>query len=466
MNVRQWPIRTRILMTLVILTAAILLSVAAAFQLFVRGYVQSRESSQLDTIQANVLSNRRSAGHRGPEDGGDFGGRGKKFDGRQDRITGVQGNVVVLSDSGALLDTLGENREIGEELSAWFSSGHELSESVRKEAVSLDSGEYIVSVVCDPVWPDAYMVSYVDVTAIQAFTRRINLVLCGIILAVMALSVVLSRWVAGSLAEPVQDLSAFAREIGRGDFQRREFRFQDQEFSRLAESMNRMAEELQEANRKQETFFQNVSHELRTPLTSIRGNAEGVVCGIMDPAASCRVILAEADRLGGFVEDLLYLSRLGKAVPEVDAQPLDLRDALSLCVSEQRAEAEQRGLSFVFDFDGDPVLLSIRERDARQLLGNLISNAVRYAASTVTLSCHADASGVTVSVRDDGPGIAPEDLPHIFERFYRGAGGKHGIGLSIVQSITDACHGTISVTNEGGACFTLRFPGGGRTSDP
>ena len=121
-------------------------------------------------------------------------------------------------------------------------------------------------------------------------------------------------------------------------------------------------------------------------------------------------------------------------------------------------EAERSGLSFVFDFDDAPVLLEIRERDARQLFGNLLSNAIRYAASTIRLSCHADASGVTAAVSDDGPGISPEDLPRIFERFYKGAGGKHGIGLSIVKSIMDAYHGTVSVNGEGGARFALCFP--------
>ena len=452
---RRWPIQTRILVTLVFLTAAILLAVALTFHLFVRGYVYGRVSAQLDSMVQSA---------RGPETRKGPAGKGRKFPGGQDRVTGVRGNVVVLGRDGELRELLNGDPETGEALSAYFMSGHVLDETVSRQPVTLDSGKYIVSVVCDPVQPEAYLVCYADVTSIQAFTGEVNLALCGIILAAIALSVILSRSVARSLAEPAQSLSAFAGEIGRGEFRPRQFSFRDAEFQSLADSMNRMAEDLRKANQKQETFFQNVSHELRTPLTSIRGNAEGIVYGIMDPRTSGQIILSEADRLGGFVEELLYLSRLGKATPEGAAVPTDLREVLSLCVSEQRAEADRRGIQFSFDFDPDPVLLAIRERDARQLFGNLLSNAIRYAASSVRLSCHRDADGVTVKVRDDGPGVSPEDMPHIFERFYRGADGKHGIGLSIVKSVSDAYHGSVTVESGGGAEFRVRFPADGFVS--
>ena len=482
-------IRDSILVTLVILTAAILLAVALTFHLFIRAYVWNRVSSQLDAIVnsvsgVRVTDSRRPDGTRdmvssdgtrdtlpsetirdmlpaesmrgaSPPDGPTR--RKRKFDGGQDRITGVLGNVVALDANGALLSYDSEE-ETAEELSAYFSSGHELNERIRRKAISLDSGHYIISAVCDPSRNDAFLVCYVDVTAIEAFTGQANLVLLVIICAALGLSVFLSRRISRSFAEPAQSLSAFAEEIGRGDFQRREFHFRETEFHSLAESMNRMADELREANRKQETFFQNVSHELRTPLTSIRGNAEGIVYGIMDPQVSGKIILSEADRLGGFVEDILYLSRLGRAAPDGKAAPLDLRDLLSLCVSEQRAEADKRGISFAFDFDETPVLFAIPERDARQLFGNLLSNAIRYAASRVRLDCHADASGVTVRVSDDGPGVSPEDAPRIFERFYKGAGGKHGIGLSIAKATADAYGGTIDVKRDGGAVFEVRFP--------
>ena len=279
-----------------------------------------------------------------------------------------------------------------------------------------------------------------------------------VILAAILISVLVSRRFAKSLAEPVQSLCDFAGEIGKGNLTTRELSFRDIEFEQLADSMNRMATELQEEKLRQETFFQNVSHELRTPLTSIRGNAEGIDYGIIEPKTAGKVILAESDKLGGMIEDLLYLSRVGKVVPEDKPEQMDLRDVLSLCVSELRTEAEGKGIAFRFDFDDAPVLFLIWEKDAQQLFGNLISNAVRYAKTEVRLSCHTDERGIGISVADDGEGIAPDDLPHVFELFYKGKGGKHGIGLSIAKSVADMYQGEVMVRNDGGAVFEVRFP--------
>lgn len=445
---RQWHIQTRVLCTLVGLTTALLLAVGLIFNLSVQGYIRSRVSAQLTNVTQSASDDRRG-GMRGQHGG-------KGFGEQRDRVTGATGNAVVLDADGALVTTLRADPAVGEAVAAYFAS-HELRES-SQQTLTLDDASYAITVSADPVQEGCYLVSYVDVTSILAFTARINTVLLVIIGAAILLSVVLSRRFARSFAEPVRELSDFAREIGDGHFDNRDLRFRDLEFGQLASSMNQMASALHEANRKQETFFQNVSHELRTPLTSIRGNAEGIACGVMEPDAAARVILTESDKLGGMVEDILYLSRIGKAAPEGAAEPLDLRDVLSLCVSEQRAEAEGRGLSFRFDFDDAPVLLPIREQDAQRLFGNLISNAIRYAAHTITLSCRASADGVTVSVADDGAGVAPDDLPHVFERFYKGAGGIHGIGLSIAQSVAEAYRGTLTVRNDGGAVFEARFP--------
>ncbi|MBR3561896.1 MAG: HAMP domain-containing histidine kinase [Oscillospiraceae bacterium] len=441
---RQWHIQTRILLTLIGLTAAILLTVGLAFNLSVRGYIRSRVAAQLTSVSESASSDRRGDRAHGKRE-------------RPDRITGTTGNAVVLDENGALVSYLRGDADVAETLAAYYQT-HGFGGNAHYRTLTIGEETYAVSVSDDPVQSGYYLVSYVDVTSILAFTARINTVLLLIICAAILLSVVLSRRFARSFAAPVQELSAFAREIGGGSFAPRDLRFQDVEFAQLADSMNRMAAALHKAKQEQEVFFQNVSHELRTPLTSIRGNAEGIVYGVMEPQAAAKVILAESDKLGGMVEDILYLSRMGKAAPEGAAATLDLREVLDLCVSEQRAEAEGKGVSFRFDFDDAPVMLSIREQDAQRLFGNLISNAIRYAKSEVTLVCRAEEHAVLVRIADDGPGISPDDLPHIFERFYKGAGGKHGIGLSIAQSVAQAYRGTLTARGDGGAVFEARFP--------
>lgn len=446
MKQRQWHIQTRVLLTLIALTAAILLSVGLAFNLAVRGYIRSRVTTQLASVSESAFSDRRGNAHE----------HGKRFDGHPDRITGTAGSAVVLDESGALVSLLHGDGNVAAALAGYFST-HGLDGDTRYQTLSLGSEKYAVSVSDDPVQSGCYLVAYVDVTSILAFTAQINAVLLAIILAALLLSVIMSRRFARSFAAPVQELSAFAREIGGGNFATRDLRFRDVEFGQLAYSMNQMASELQEARQKQETFFQNVSHELRTPLTSIRGNAEGIVYGVMEPQTAAKVILSESEKLGSMVEDILYLSRMGKAAPEGESNPLDLREVLDLCASEQRTAAEGRGVAFRFDFDEAPVLLPIREQDAQRLFGNLISNAIRYASSEVSLTCRTEGDTVLIRVSDDGPGISGEDLPHVFERFYKGKDGKHGIGLAIAQSVAEAYHGALTARSDGGAVFEARF---------
>jgi len=460
---RKWHIRKRVFLTLIGLTCIILLAVALAFNLTMRSYIKSRVSEQLTTTSVKASEERRGDKPERSEDEDDKEDteddddrKGGRMDDRPDRITGAQGNAILLDEDGSLLLVLHGDESIGEALAEYFRENG-ISEN-ENEIVHIGEDSYAVSITDDPVKDTQHLLSFVDVTSLTALTNQINLMLLIVILAAIILSILLSRHFARSFAEPVQSLSSFAEEIGAGNLAPHEFRFRDVEFDTLADSMNHMANELQSAKQKQETFFQNVSHELRTPLTSIRGNAEGIVYGIIDPQTGGKIILSESDKLGGMVEDILYLSRMGRVAPEGTTELLDLREILSLCVSEQRAEAEKQGIGFRFAFDEHPVQLPIREQDAQRLFGNLISNAIRYAKSEVQLTCQKADHSVLISIADDGAGISPEDMPYIFERFYRGKDGRHGIGLAIAQSVTDTYHGTISVHNDSGAVFEVRFP--------
>lgn len=455
---QQRHIRTRLTFTLIGLTCAILLAVMLAFNIAVRSYIRSRVSTQLGELTQNISEDRRMDA---PEPGGEdafFDDRfDEHFDGRPDRVTGAEYSGAVLAEDGSVKTMLHGNDPVARELASYVCE-NDLAVGTQCEIVSLRGETYAISVLQDPMEENSRLMIYADVTSITVFSQRINVILLIVILAAVALSVLLSRRFAKSFAKPVQTLSGFAADIGSGKLEQRELTFRDAEFQQLAASMNGMVKELKDAKQKQETFFQNVSHELRTPLTSIRGNAEGIVYGVIEPQTAGRVILSESDKLGGMVEDILYLSRMGRGRPEGAAEPIDLREVLSLCVSEQHAEAEKKALTFAFDFDDDPVMLPIREQDAQRLFGNLISNAVRYAKKEIRLRCCGSGDTVTVCVRDDGPGVAEEDLPHVFERFYKGKGGKHGIGLAIAQSVAEAYHGTLRVENENGAVFTATFP--------
>lgn len=459
---RKWHIKTRMLITLIGLTTAVLLTVALAFNVSMYGYIRGRLSEQLSNVSGSASEERRDDGGRpgqkpDQEPERDPGEENKEpFDEHPDRVMGTRGSAVLLNSDGSVFDNLHGDETVAGALAEWY-RGYAGKSPLQNKMVFLENGTYMISVRDDPVTEGQIILSYVDVTSIMAFTQQINIVLLTVILAAILISVLLSRRFARSFAEPVQSLSEFAGRIGSGDTKPHDLSFRDVEFDALADSMNRMASDLRESQHKQEVFFQNVSHELRTPLTSIRGNAEGIVYGLMEPQDAAKVILSESDKLGGLVEDILFLSRAGKEKPDDGAEPLDMREVISLCVSEQRAEAENKGVSFVFDFGDEPVELRIREQDAERMIGNLISNAIRYAEKTVTLRCRNEPDAVVIEVKDDGPGVAEEDLPHVFERMYKGRGGKHGIGLAIARAAAKAAGGEITVRNENGAVFEARF---------
>ena len=446
---RKWHIKTRIMATLMGLTCSMLLVVALVFNLSIQGFIRSRLSDQLDRISKNASEELKDAG-RGPRDN-------RTFDEQPDRITGTRGNAIELDGEGKLLNVIHGDKKTGTELAEHFAS-RDIKSGIQNEVVSVDSGTYAVNIITAPNQNGRYLLTYVDITSLMAFSRQINLMLFIVILAAVLLSVLLSLRFSRLLSGPVRDLSDFAKEIGNGNLDAREMNFADIEFDDLVHSMNDMASQLREAKQTQETFFQNMSHELRTPLTSIRGNAEGIVYGVMEPQNAAKVILSESDKLSDMVEDILFLSRMGKATQDGVKEPLDLREVLSLCVSEQRTAADNKGISFSFDFDEDPVMLMIPRHDAERLFGNLLSNAIRYADSAVILSCHFHDDAVVVLIADDGPGVSDEDLPHVFERFYKGKDGQHGIGLAIARSVTESCHGSLTVHNNGGAVFEARFP--------
>lgn len=441
---KKWRLKTKLLVTLVGITCAVLLVVALAFNLSIRGYINACVNSQLDTVSSSVSDERQG----GPG--------GKRFDDRPDRVTGARGNALLIGADGELMGVLHGDEDTAKLIAESFKSGR-LDPEGKYTVLKSDNSVYAAAVREDPVQKGAHLISFIDITAITGLASRMNIILISVIVAAIILCVVLSRLFARSLAKPVQSLSEYARDIGEGDLEPREMDFREAEFNGLADSMNRMAAALRESKSRQEVFFQNVSHELRTPLTSIRGNAEGIVCGVMEPREAGQTIIRESDRLTSMVEDILYISRMDKTA-RADAEPIDIREVLSACVCEQRAEAERKGLLFGFDFDEEPALVRIPEKDAERIFGNIISNAIRYAKERISLSCREEGDSVIVSIRDDGPGIPEKDLPHIFERFYKGEGGKHGIGLSIAAEAAEACGGSLACENDPGALFTAVFP--------
>lgn len=329
------------------------------------------------------------------------------------------------------------------------------------QTVRTADGVYLVSALSPgPSHPaDEQMILYVDITPMENFARNINLQLVIIMGVAGAVAVSVALRLAGSVSRPIEEIAAFAAQIGENDFRRSDLAFGDRELNGLVHVMNGTAQKLSDYDSEQKTFFQNVSHELKTPLMTIRCNAEGIACRVMDPEGAAGTIMAETDRLGDMIDDLLYVSKMDTITESEVLEECDLREVLSNSAETQRAAAAQRGLRFVYDFSEEPVLRAVSEKSIQRAFSNLISNAIRYASSEIVLTCREQGGRAVIDIWNDGPAIPADELPHVFERFFKGSGGQSGIGLSIVRSVVEKLGGTVRAeSGAGGTSFTIDLP--------
>ena len=215
---------------------------------------------------------------------------------------------------------------------------------------------------------------------------------------------------------------------------------------------------VERAHESQKWFFQNVSHELKTPMMAVQGCAEGIHTGVLDPVGASGVILEETEQMSELVEELLALSRLESGQANAEFHPTDVRELLYDCLRSTEQPAEQKNLRISLRFDETPVTVNCDEIQLRRAFTNIITNALRYAKEEIQIECKADRGKAVVRIRDDGEGIAPELLPHIFDRFFSTRKGGAGIGLALVKETVTLHRGNVRAANDGGAVFEISLP--------
>jgi two-component system, OmpR family, sensor histidine kinase CiaH len=226
----------------------------------------------------------------------------------------------------------------------------------------------------------------------------------------------------------------------------------------------------QSALRRQRDFAADASHELRTPLTVVRSSVDHLNRHQDEPVREVGTALedidAEVRHMTAMVEDLLLLARSDSGAVALERIPVDLGDVAADGASALAKAAADGGVTF--EVDPQPAVVTGDPARLRQLVMILVDNAIRHSPSGghVMVAVRADASGATLTVEDDGPGIREEDLPHVFERFYRASGapgGGTGLGLAIAAWIVEQHGGRIAVANrpDGGAAFRASLPGEG-----
>lgn len=221
----------------------------------------------------------------------------------------------------------------------------------------------------------------------------------------------------------------------------------------------RFGRDIEKEAERQQTFFQNASHELKTPLMAIQGYAEGIQTGVMDTDSAAEVILAESDRMTELVEELLDISKIDMGRQPLTLSETDIRELLYDGIRAVEPAAAASGITIAPDFPEEPIMVKCDDTQMRRAVTNILTNGVRYARSELRLTCRAYRRQVTIQIQDDGDGIAEEDLPHIFDRFYMGRSGKTGIGLALTKEIIHLHKGTIRAYNgDAGAVFEISIP--------
>ena len=221
----------------------------------------------------------------------------------------------------------------------------------------------------------------------------------------------------------------------------------------------RFGRDIEKEAERQQTFFQNASHELKTPLMAIQGYAEGIQAGVMDTGSAAEVILKESDRMTELVDELLAISKIDMGRQPLTLSEMDVRELLYDSIRAVEPAAAGGGITITPDFPETPVMVSCDDTRLRRAVTNILSNGVRYARSELRLTCRTDKRNATIRIQDDGDGIAEEDLPHIFDRFYMGRSGKSGIGLALTKEIIHLHKGMIRAYNgDSGAVFEITLP--------
>ena len=286
------------------------------------------------------------------------------------------------------------------------------------------------------------------------------------IIGMLVGSLGIRRWV-----NPLADVMGAAETLAGGDFSVRVEEKGDQEFIKLAQSFNHMAEELQHAEMQRRNLTADVAHELRTPLHILQGNLEGALDGVYQASPEYfKSMLEETRLLQRLVEDLQTLSLAETGNLELNFQTLLVKDLLEDVVASFSGQADEGKIQIRLNYPEDLTELTIEGDWHRldQVVGNLVSNALRYTpeGGEIILGADKNDAGVKITIQDSGDGIPAADLPYVFDRFWKGdktrsrASGGSGLGLAITRQLVNAHGGTIVVESEEGVGtkFTVELP--------
>lgn len=298
------------------------------------------------------------------------------------------------------------------------------------------------------------------------FLRRTTQALIFAMLGALLIALVLGLLLARTLTKPLKALTRAAQNITEGQLEQQVVVRSNDEIGQLATAFNRMSLEVARVNQLRRQMTADIAHELRTPLTVVSGYIESMRDGVLKPTPErLSLIYSEIELLQSLVGDLRMLSLADAGELSLNPQRLSPRVLLDRASALFRHQAEQQNVSMHVDTNGDLPDVWVDEARMMQVMGNLISNSLRYTPpeGKITLSAQRVGDMVEISVQDTGEGIDADDLPNIFNRFYRSDKSRHteageaGLGLAIVKALVEAQGGSTSVESKPGEGTTIHL---------
>lgn len=300
---------------------------------------------------------------------------------------------------------------------------------------------------------------------LQRTNEALIYAMLGALLVALAIGILLARTLTG----PLQALTHAAQSITQGQLEQQVKVGSNDEIGQLATAFNRMSQEVARVNQLRRQMTADIAHDLRTPLTVISGYVESMRDGDLKPTTErFALIYSEIERLQNLVGDLRMLSMADAGELSLNPQSISPKNLLERTAALFRNQAERQHVTIQVNAGDD--LPNIRVDEARmiQVLGNLISNALRYSLSdgTITLAAQPSGDQLEIRVEDTGAGIPVDELPYIFNRFHRGDKSRHtetgetGLGLAIVKALVEAHGGSVSAEShpDEGTIIRLVFP--------
>ena len=304
----------------------------------------------------------------------------------------------------------------------------------------------------------------------QAFSSAL-LIALGIAVGAAVIAALAVSWILSSrIARPIEQLSDAAERLAQGDLGARgPHPAADDELADLTLAFNDMADALEHTEQTRRRLLADVAHELRTPLSTIEGYLEGLADGIVDPDARTWATLQTATtRLGRLVDDVGLVSRAEEGQLEAHPEIITIGRLLDAAVAATATAFRDAEVRLETDIGADLPPVRVDSERMAQVFENLLRNASRHtpAGGLVRVTTRAEHGTVAIDVSDTGEGIPSDQLPHVFERFYRGDRARRsdrgsGIGLTIAQAITRMHGGAVTAHSDGaghGATFTVTLP--------